>query len=435
LRCNGWLEIGVGLLALLVAVAVAGIEHLYVALHPHPALVVLSLVRLVLVQGAVRADCPHGRHAAGARRAARAARVTGEAPELHRDLARLYGVNTLGAVAGTALAGLSSWDDRAVTDTWPPRRSTSASVPGVRWGTTRRATTRGRRARRRRNARDGGGGSAPARALLLYAGLAFAISGGVSLTYEVAWTRVLAQIIGSSTYAFTSILGAFLLGIGLGSFALARWRGRDTAGLWGFCFAELGIGATAALVVPLLVRLPEVQLRAFEHLHGLGGVLLLQFGLCLAAVLLPTIAMGATFPLVAGFVAGRAGDIGRAVGRLYAGNTLGGIVGSMLAAFVLLPHWGTQRTLLVALSTNVRWRSWIGAARGVRRGRRSQPAAPAQGSGRGHSCSWRSRSARRGIWYGSIGIAIGGPATVHGDPTLRLRDINRGLTSCTTARD
>src|SRR5678815_5030547 len=101
----GGLEIGIGLLALLVAPAVAGIEHLYVALHPHlsGSLLALSLVRLALSLLALLAPTclMGGTLPALTVLLRRADRSRGETTALHRDLGRLYGLNTLGAVAGT----------------------------------------------------------------------------------------------------------------------------------------------------------------------------------------------------------------------------------------------------------------------------------------------------------------------------------------------
>ena len=439
LRMYGLLELGVGVLAPLVAFGIAGIERLYVALHPHLAgsLVALSFVRLVLallvllaptvlMGGTLPALTVLLRRDA-ARRDADAA--------LHRDLGSLYGLNTLGAVAGTALVGFVLLGQLGLVRTtllaavanvgvglfslWLERRSPASVAAEIE------TSGSGRRAPEDRAAPEG--------LLVRWAILAFAVSGGLSLAYEVAWTRVLAQVIGSSTYAFSMILGGFLLGVGAGSLLLGRWKGRDEAGLWGFSAAELGIGATAALVVPLLVRLPELQLRGFAFVESMRGVLVLQFGLCLLVVLLPTLFMGATFPLVAGFVARRARDVGRDVGRLYAGNTVGGIVGSMLAGFVVLPALGTQKTLLLALGGNVLV-AVVGFALLWRheRGRVAPPPGerrPLRLAFGGVALLFVVLAFVTPPWDPYVldaGIAIGGPEAAHGDPNPSLRIVGRG---------
>jgi spermidine synthase len=441
LRLYGVLELGVGFLAPLVALGVAGIERLYVVLQPHFAgsLVALSLVRLalallallgptVLMGGTLPALTVLFRRDAARR---------GDTRMLHRDLGSLYGLNTLGAVAGTALVGFVLLERIGLLRTtlaaaavnvgiglvslWIAKRSPSpaAPAPAVQPTTTSADATPG----------------APAEALLVrYAVLAFAISGGLSLAYEVAWTRVLTQIIGSSTYAFSMILAGFLLGVGAGSMLLGRRQGGGGE-LWGLCAALIGIGATAALVVTLLVRLPDLQLRVFATVKGMGGVMALQFALCLLVVLLPTLCMGATFPLAAGFVARRARDVGKDIGRLYAGNTVGGIAGSMLAGFVALPSLGTQRTLLIATCGNL----LLGLS-GLALLWRRTASRPVRGASQSRA---RIRSVALGAaalavvivalrtppWDPYVldaGIAIGGPAITHGSTTLTIRELGRG---------
>jgi spermidine synthase len=436
LRLYGLLELGVAGLVPLVPLVIRGIEALYVALHPHLAgsLVLLSLLRLGLALGALLVPTLL---MGGTLPALVVWMRRSAAPraELHRDLARLYGINTLGAVAGTVLVGfvllaqLGLWRTtllavavNAAIGLWCIRRDDGSAGP------PQAAASPGGEA--------GVAAPAPSTLLLRWSTIAFAVSGAASLAYEVAWTRVLAQIIGSSTYAFSMILSAFLLGLGAGSIALERWRGRDRAGLWGFSWAQLGIGASASLVVPLLVRLPDLQLRAFRGVEHLGGVLAVQFGLCLLVVFVPAFFMGATFPLLSGYVAGRRAEVGQVIGRLYAGNTLGGIAGSMLAGFVLLPHLGTQRTLLVSMLVNASlalggfgllWRAGGRAggepARRTRAGRARQLAAAAA------AIVLFVVALRTPAWdpYAlDAGLAVAGPAVAHGAPGLEVRHVSHG---------
>src|SRR5262249_3143078 len=93
-----------------------------------------------------------------------------------------------------------------------------------------------------RRARGGRGAVGAARGRGAWLTLwALGLSGAVSMVYEVAWTRALAQVIGSSTYAFTAMLVAFLLGIAGGAALYARFRGDRSASPTDFALVQAGI--------------------------------------------------------------------------------------------------------------------------------------------------------------------------------------------------
>ena len=424
LRLYGWLEVAIAAAALLVTPLLWIVERIYVGAYPAlaawgPALVgvraLLALTALlvptVLMGGTLPALSVWWRRHRGG----------GDDSGVRGDLGLLYGLNTAGAVAGTALVGF------VLIEHWGLRGTTVAAalvnaaigIACLRWGRAPVA------AATPDPSAEVAASTAADAVSRRYVVIAFAISGALALAAEVAWTRALTQIIGSSTYAFSLILCAFLAGIALGSLALERWRARHDASVWGFAVAQAAIAAGAALVLPVFVRLPDLQLRAFARVRDMDAVLALQFGLCVLVVLLPTLAMGATFPLAAGIATRGRRDVGAAVGRLYAGNTLGGIAGSILAGFVLLPQWGTQRTLAVLVAGNLA----LAAAGFIVLARRRQ--AP----------RWRTLAVAgvaavcAGFGFATpawdpyaldAGIAVGGPATGGGDPELRTRDIARG---------
>jgi spermidine synthase len=421
LRLYGALEMGIGVGALLVTPLLWLVERIYVALHPAlaasgPGLAavraVLALVALlgptVLMGGTLPALAVLLRRDAG-----------GDAAAVRRDLGRLYGLNTAGAVVGTALVGFLLLERVGLRTTTLLAAAANLGIGVACW---RWRSVPSRAPAAAQPAADAAAGDATLRRFIF---VAFAVSGALALAVEVAWTRALTQVIGSSTYAFSLILCAFLLGIALGSLALQHVRGRAAAGVWGFGVAQIGIAAGAALVLPLFVRLPDLQLRAFVRVRDLDAVLVLQFGLCLLVVFLPAFAMGATFPLAAGAVAGGRRDVGGAVGRLYAGNTVGGIVGALAAGFVLLPHLGTQRTLLWALAGNVvlAAAAFVLVARRARLPRLGTLAVGLVG------VAAVARAITTPPWdpYAlDAGIAVGGPATAQDDPELRTRDVARG---------
>ncbi|WP_242345374.1 fused MFS/spermidine synthase [Anaeromyxobacter terrae] len=183
---------------------------------------------------------------------------------------------------------------------------------------------------------------------------AIGISGAASMAYEVAWTRALCLAVGSSTYAFTAMLASFLVGLAAGAFvasqALRRWKLRLTT----FAVVECVIAALAIATLPLLGSLPQLVLQLLSRL-GLSyeSALVAQFSASFLVMLLPTAAIGATFPLVlAGLTRGLA-RVGNDVGRVYGANTIGTIAGSVGAGFLLVPHLGIQGTVVAAAAANL----------------------------------------------------------------------------------
>lgn len=183
--------------------------------------------------------------------------------------------------------------------------------------------------------------------------LGLGLSGAASMMYEVAWTRALALVIGSSTYAFSTMLVAFLTGMALGSFLFSRLAGRLRVNSFLFGCLQLGIGVGALLVTPFFDRLPEVFLQAFRLSQSPGFVKAIQFSISAMAMLLPTLFMGATFPCVTQIASREMHRLGHDVGRIYFVNTGGAIAGTVLAGFLVIPTWGLQATLKLAVSMNL----------------------------------------------------------------------------------
>ena len=200
------------------------------------------------------------------------------------------------------------------------------------------------------------------------------ITAFASLLYEIAWTRTLILVIGSSTYAFTTILACFLFGIGLGSL-VAVGRGRAPRELLVLAALVQGaIALLASLLFPFFRALP-VYVVATLQVPFLSPVALLALHALAVAVVVvpPAVGMGLSFPLLAELASERAGATGREVGRAYFANTLGSIAGAVVTGFVLVHVLGSERTLVIGVVVNaaaaaaLAW--WHGAfeAAGARR--------------------------------------------------------------------
>ncbi len=178
---------------------------------------------------------------------------------------------------------------------------------------------------------------------------AIGVSGFCALAYEVLWTRILVFFLGSTSYAFATMLAAFLFGIALGSMILARWVDRIKQPVITFGVFQLCIGLFALILLP-----------AFERLYGMTYALQSTFGAsrfwtffsCFLVMSLPTFLMGASFPLVTKIYTGNARQLGRSIGNVYAINTVGSILGAFFAGFILIPLLNIRPSIVLTVALN-----------------------------------------------------------------------------------
>lgn len=186
---------------------------------------------------------------------------------------------------------------------------------------------------------------APAAPAVLFA---IGMSGATALGAEVVWTRLMTLNFGGTTYTFSLILAAFLFGIGLGSAVgsfMARFV-RDPRAAFGW--AQFLVIAGLAWAAYVLTRAlpnwpvnPSIATPWFNFQFDFFRALLTT---------LPAAALwGASFPLALAAAASEGQDTGRLVGRVYAANTLGAIVGALLSSLVLIGWVGTQTTQRVMI--------------------------------------------------------------------------------------
>ena len=238
--------------------------------------------------------------------------LTRSSAELGARLSRLYWINTAGAVAGTFAAGflllpalgLRRTVGIAVALNIFRRRARSRGSRVVNRSAIahafRRRPKQARRMRQRRSPR-----------LLL---LCFALVGATAMAYEIGWTRLLSTQLGSSTYAFTLMLGTFLAGIVLGSALFERWSRRHKTTSMTFAVTQTltALAALAFLVYfsNLIEVLPPILRATHESFRGL---VLGQFVSSALAMLPTAIVFGFNFPAAALLIVGRqtSSDSGR----------------------------------------------------------------------------------------------------------------------------
>ena len=329
------LEIGIGLSALLVPAGLRLIDHAGPLLSPNfPGLAVPLSVLVLLVPAVglggtlpVLARClPSGSY------------HSRSTPGL------LYGLATLGAASGACLAAfvllpsLGSWQTTV----------TAALINGLVGGGCflLRGKAPSAEAPARPPARQI---PQPTAALSPWVVLVcLGLSGSAALTYEVVWTRLLGLILENTVYAFSLMLSTFLLSLALGSFISTRLPATSSpATLLGA--SQWAVALTSLLGVLPLSGLAWLVYQTYAD-SGWGDSWLVflatQTALCASVMLLPTLFLGMAFPLAWRQLSGQ--RVGGALGRLLGANTLGAVLGSVSASFVLIPSLGLRLSLLLA---------------------------------------------------------------------------------------
>jgi spermidine synthase len=177
-------------------------------------------------------------------------------------------------------------------------------------------------------------------------GLLYFASGAVGLVDEVIFFKYLSLAFGATAHASSAVLVAFMGGLALGAMAAARFDARVKRPLLVYGALEIAVGALCAVSPWLFAGVAHLYASLAEGTTSLATLELVRTGLAAAVVLLPTVAMGATLPLVAR-VAGAGDGVGgaRRVATLYAANTAGGAVGALLGAYAVIPALGLSTSL------------------------------------------------------------------------------------------
>ncbi|WP_291987809.1 fused MFS/spermidine synthase [Luteitalea sp.] len=181
----------------------------------------------------------------------------------------------------------------------------------------------------------------------------FFLSGFCALIYQTLWLRLLSLIFGVTVYAASTVLASFMSGLAIGSLMAGLVAERTRRPLRLFGIAELLVGITALLTPWALDAVTGLYIDWYPSLAGnLGQLTLVRFLLSFSVLLVPTVLMGATLPLVLKSALGGSRDVGQKIGLLYGINTTGAIVGALLAGFVLIPGIGVQAAFRLAAVIN-----------------------------------------------------------------------------------
>jgi len=180
------------------------------------------------------------------------------------------------------------------------------------------------------------------------------LSGAAAMVYEVGWLRLTALVWGSSTYSFTVMVAAFITGIAIGSVIARNIAGRRSDLFWIFGLCQLAVAISMLVTIPLYNRLPysfarlgNLLVRTPETFRFYQVVVFLC---SMSIMIIPTIFQGMALPLITQVASDQLNRLGRSVGRVFSLNTLGTLLGAILAGLVLMPIIGTRHTLEVGVA-------------------------------------------------------------------------------------
>jgi spermidine synthase len=357
LRLYAWLEAGIAVAAMVSHLALDRLDAVYPTVHGlvGGAGALLSLVRflaaflLVVIPTVLM----------GATLPVLSRLLIRSPGRVGARLGTLYAVNTLGAVAGVLLTGFFLIGRYGIH--WPVYGAVIGNliIGGIAWFASLRSAAP--LADTMRSAAMSTDKASPqpqevGNWTLRIVVIGLGISGLTSFAYEIYWTRSLVFILGNSTYALSTMLSAFLTGIALGGYLIrfAIRRFSDRVAIFGGIQVLLGI--VSALALPLLFAIDDPQSLG-RWLLGISdravSLVLSSFGVAFLVMLLPAILIGATFPLVGHLAVRQLQETGKSVGRVYAVNTLGNVLGALLPGMFLLAWLGIQRGILAMAALNV----------------------------------------------------------------------------------
>jgi predicted membrane-bound spermidine synthase/tetratricopeptide (TPR) repeat protein len=269
------------------------------------------------------------------------------------DVGWLYGINSLGAMTGSLLAGflLIPAFGLNLTILFAVALNLAVGVVALAWQAGARTVPA------QVNAQEAEKVSLYTRTQVIIAVFGIALSGVAALIYEIAWIRLLSLVLGSSAYSFSLMLAAFIAGLAAGAFAVSRpWAARVDPYVL-FAVAELAAGIAVVLTLPVYERLPFYFAVVADHFVRVPGSFwfyqAIQFLTAFSLMILPTFFMGMALPLVTRVAARSFATAGRQIGQVFAANTTGTIVGAVAAGLFLLPVLGIKRLIELAVAINL----------------------------------------------------------------------------------
>lgn len=385
LRLYGMLEISVGLIALVVSQLLQSLSPLYIFLYDKLALgdfglvlvrLLLSILLLLLPTVLMGATLPV------------LVRYLEEYKQSAKMFSFLYGMNTLGAAAGSMAACFLGFSYIGLSGTVVSAAAINVIIGAFAFllakqkekGQEKPQASAGENANAENKDLTNAAGevseesdktedASPTQVPLRMLCLAAFLTGFTALSYEILWTRILRCYLTSMTYAFTIMISMFLLGLAIGSLIYEMRTLKSSAGeqrpFLEFSFLQFLSALACAASLPffplsskfvssfLNALAPAVPLLQSKLFHNLAFMLLVSA----PTILVPAIFIGISFPMIGTLSAARKKQAASSVGIVYALNTLGCVCGSLVCGFFVVPVFGSkfgfQLTVLLSVLTGI----------------------------------------------------------------------------------
>ncbi|MCH8874336.1 fused MFS/spermidine synthase [candidate division KSB1 bacterium] len=262
-----------------------------------------------------------------------------------RGVGLLYGVNTIGAFLGVVVAGFILLPHLGLNSTLILTAGCNLLLGLLACVVAKKTESKPGRAT---SLEVGPDAALPFDMIVV----ASALTGCAAMICEVAWSRVLTLVLGASVYSFTIVLSVFLAGLGLGACCVAyllrvsALKARTVFFGFAICAA-----VSVAFSSATFSHLPSFFVKLFWDLNlkeNSENIFWIQAVIAAIVMFGPALSMGALFSAAVQAIVRKKEQAGQSVGRLYAYNTLGAILGSFSAGFILIPCLGIRNTIILA---------------------------------------------------------------------------------------
>jgi len=356
LRLYAYLEIGIGLSALLFPFLLSGATDLYVGIHrlfdTSMVLSVFFKFLLCFVILLIPASLMGGTLPAAIRF------VTGNLKMVGSRVGVLYGLNTLGAVVGCVAAGYFLIVSLGAQETTVLAALINCAIGVIILYIGKEAKpveseARGGKSLSKKKIKKAPAENLPSSLLTLMLVTA-GVSGFCALAYEVFWTRALIFSIISSIYAFPTMLASFLCGSAIGSLIITKFSERQKSSFIILAFVQVLIGISALITIwEFTAIFSLVKSLAFLRQGNWLSTRLIHFIIAFVIMFIPSMFMGMVVPLISRLYTQRLATIGKSVGYVYAINTIGAVLGSLAAGFLFIPYLGITRGIILTAALNI----------------------------------------------------------------------------------
>lgn len=176
------------------------------------------------------------------------------------------------------------------------------------------------------------------------------LAGFAGMVCEITWTRAFVCLIGSSTYAYSIVLSAYLLGISAGSIFYGKNKRLFSAKINALVLVTSLTAVSILIFMPLFNYIPYLMLKTIPLIMQNSMLIFsFKFLLCFLIMFLPALFMGISFPLCVETACFDPKNTGQVTGICYASSTLGSIIGSIVTGFIWLPNLGTEKSIIAAI--------------------------------------------------------------------------------------